>query len=134
MHQRTDSWPSWRLRSRVAVGSLGEYCVGGGINAGASAGTIGEIGTFFGCRLRGPAGEWARNIYPVAVLLGMFMQLQASLPAKPCPRFDEGRFPNPDFGMIQYRLVILPFADGGRSASHWIGLGSWKPTPPAERV
>ena len=83
MHQRTDSWPSWRLRSRVAVGSLGEYCVGGGINAGASAGTIGEIGTFFGRRLRGPAGEWARNIYPVAVLLGMFMQLQASLPAKP---------------------------------------------------
>ena len=130
-HRQRDSWLSWKLRGRVATGGLSEFCVGGRINFRDSVGSIDEIGGFFGRRLRGPAGDLGKNVYPAAVLLGLFMQWQASLSASSGPHLDEGRFPNLDFEMTHYRLIILPFTDGGGSTSHWLGLGSWKPNAPA---
>ncbi len=131
LQRRRDSWPPWKLRGRVAAGSLGQFCVGGRVNFRDAVGTIDEIGGFFGRRLRGPAGDLGKNVYPAAVLLGLFMQWQASLSASSGPHLDEGRFPNLDFEMTHYRLIILPFTDGGGSTSHWLGLGSWKPAASA---
>ncbi len=78
-------------------------------------------------RTLNPAQDrFGADVYPAAVLIGIFTQLGASLAAKARPILDEGKIPTPDFGVFLYRLVMLPFAADSRDVGRWLALGSWR--------
>jgi len=124
--QELDTIPAWRVRPRVSTGDLQDYCVCGCFAADNSDVTVDELGGIFRESLDSSSAGLDEDPYAAAVLLGIFAQLGASLPERPRPLFDEGKFPTPDFDVVLYRLVVLPFAQDSRSVDHWLALGSWR--------
>ena len=118
--------PDWQVRPRVSAGDLRDYCVYGCFGVDSSDVTVEELGDIFLESLRPSSAGLDGDPYAAAVLMGIFTQLGASLHTRPRPLFDEGKFPTPDFDVILYRLVVLPFAHDSRSVDHWLALGSWR--------
>ena len=129
-HRQLDVMPAWRLRARVSNGDLRNYCIGGRVAAEGPDGANDEMGGIFRESLGTPAAGSNTDSYAAAVLMGIFLQLGASLPDRPRPLFDKGKFPTPDFGLILYRLVVLPFARDLRRVDHWLALGIWRADTP----
>ncbi len=123
--QELDTMPAWRVRPQVSTGDLRDYCVCGCFAADNTDVTVDELGDIFQASLNSSSAGFNEDPYAAAVLLGIFAQLGASLRERPKPLFDEGKFPTPDFSVVLYRLVVLPFAQDKWGVDHWLALGSW---------
>ena len=126
-HKPEHTSPPWSMRSLVACGCLGAHCVCGCLADRGSTMTISNVGNQFAHRLDAPAADFDDELYPSAVVIGIFTQLRERLMAHTWPHFGEGRFPPATFETIYYRLVMLPFGGGSWWNGHWMGLASWKP-------
>ncbi len=126
-HKPEDNPPPWSKRSLIACGCLGGHCVYGCLTGRGSTISISDIGREFAQRLDAPAEDFDAELYPSAVVIGIFTQLREKLLAHAGPHFGEGRFPTGSFEIIHYRLIMLPFGSDLRDDGHWMGLASWKP-------
>jgi hypothetical protein len=113
------------MGSLIACGCLGEHCIGGCLAAIGSTISIVTVGNEFAQLLDVPATDFDADLYPSAVIIGIFTQLRGKLLAEAKLTFGEGRFPTGNFEMIHYRLIVLPFgSDGPWRNGHWMGLAN----------